>query len=129
MLPSTYRHLITVQGLLLSEDIETLVERNISSPGRDAQTEVPERLESDGFMIAVSAAQGGLELADKEIHQVRVVPSDVTLPRLHGLLAHAVTGGRSVLRSGLGALFTHLRELSISVSIGGGRVATLLTSS
>ena len=95
-MPSTYRHLITVQGLLLSEDIETLVERNISSPGRDAQAEVPERLESDGFMIAVSTAQGGLQLANKQINQVGIVPSDVTLPRLHGLLADAATVGRSV---------------------------------
>ena len=78
-------------------------------------------------MIAVSAAQGGLELANKEIHQVRIVPSDVTLPRLHGLLAHAVTGGKSVIFSGLS--LTYLRELSISVSMGAGRVATLLTSS
>ena len=60
-----YRHLVTIQGLLFSEGVKTLVERNITSPGRDAQTEVPERLESDGFMIAVSTAQGGLQLPHK----------------------------------------------------------------
>ena len=97
MLPSTYRHLITVQGLLLSEDIETLVERNISSPGWDAQTEVPERLEGDGLVIAVSTAQGGLQLANKQVNQVGIIPPDVTLPRLHGLLAHTMNVRTSVV--------------------------------
>jgi len=82
------RHLVPVQGLLLGEGIETLVERNISSPGWDAQTEVPERLEGDGLVIAVSTAQGGLQLANKQVNQVGIIPPDVTLPRLHGLLAH-----------------------------------------
>ena len=40
-------------------------------------------------MITVSALEGRLELAHEEVHQVRVISPDVTLPGLYGLLTYA----------------------------------------
>ena len=51
-------------------------------------------------MGALGALEGRLELADEEVHQLGVVTPDVTLPRLHGLLAHAGEGGGEEGRDG-----------------------------
>ena len=88
--PPTYRHLVPVQGLLLGEGVEALSEGALSTPGRDAEAEVPEGLEGDGLVSAVAAHQRGLQLAHEQVHQVRVVTPDVPLPRLHRLLAHTM---------------------------------------
>ena len=85
----THRHLISVKGLLLRECVKTFIERHVTSPGGNPQAEVPERLERDGLVTAVSTPEGGLELTDKQINQMGVIASYVTFPRLHGLLTYA----------------------------------------
>ena len=82
-------HLVAVKHLLLCERIEAVEEGDLASSCRDPKTEIPERLERDRLVRALRTPQSGLELANKQVDKLRVVATNVTLPRFHCLLAHA----------------------------------------
>ena len=82
-------HLVAVKHLLLRERIEAVEEGDLASSCRDPKTEIPERLERDRLVRALRTPQSGLELANKQVDKLRIVATNVTLPRFHCLLAHA----------------------------------------
>lgn len=83
------RHLVPVENLFLRERVEAVKKGDVAGPGWDSQAEIPECLEGDRLVGTLGTPQCRLELANEEVDQLGIVATNVTLPRLHGLLAHA----------------------------------------
>lgn len=77
-----YRFLVAVHGFLSGEVLEALGQFHRAGLLGYGQRQVPERVESDGAVAAMGAAQRGLELAHEDVHDFRVVHAQVSAPGL-----------------------------------------------
>ena len=82
-------HLVPVENLFLGERVEAVKKGDIAGPCRDSQAEIPESFKGDRLVGTLGTPQGRLELPNEEVDQLGIVATNVSLPRFHGLLAHA----------------------------------------
>ena len=89
----TYGLFVAVEYFLFDKHFEALLQLAVGhdalAGSRDGQREIPERVECYAAVPADGALQRRLELANEQVHDLRVVPSQVTLPRFQGFLGIA----------------------------------------
>lgn len=80
----SYRLFISVEYFFFDKKIEAVVQLDVGDDTlagrRDGQREIPEGIKRHAAVAAHGTLQSRLELANKQVHDLRVVPPQVTLP-------------------------------------------------